>query len=316
MTVVPPPADGEEEARRFRHRRGTLAAWAVVLLWGFHYVVLYRPLRLIDPERYLALRFGWAGGTVLVLCLFLPVVRGLSGALWGRLFLVALVGIVGYQWVFLQAASILDPVPLVMILSLGPVLVALYSQIRGHESFSFLEWGAIGLVVLGIVLVVRGGVTGDPARTGRPETLEGLLMAALSLLFFTGATLMSRSLLARVSPLQATLVPILIGALILIPLHPSWIVLPAEDRTPLIVGSLLYSVFAALFLSYFLWNLAVASLGPTRASLWVNGQPIVTAAGSVIFLGAHFSGLQVGGGVLAIAGFWLFFGTALRTKSS
>ena len=57
-------------------RQGTLAVWLVVLLWGFHYVVLYRPLRLINPEIYLIVRFTWASGLVLLMCLFFPFWRG------------------------------------------------------------------------------------------------------------------------------------------------------------------------------------------------------------------------------------------------
>ena len=140
----------------------------VVLFWGFHYVVLYRPLRLIDPERYLILRFFWAAVLVLIFSLFVPVLRGISLKNWQRLLLLSLVGIVAYQWVFLKAASLLDPVSLVLILSLGPVLVALYGHLKGHDSFSPLQWGAMALIGVGIFLVVRGALhrrCPEPARS-------------------------------------------------------------------------------------------------------------------------------------------------------
>ena len=166
-----------------RFRKGTLAAWVVVLFWGFHYVVLYRPLRLIDPERYLILRFFWAAVLVLIFSLFVPVLRGISLKNWQRLLLLSLVGIVAYQWVFLKAASLLDPVSLVLILSLGPVLVALYGHLKGHDSFSPLQWGAMALIGVGIFLVVRGALPQAVSRTGSERHGEGLLMALLSLLF-------------------------------------------------------------------------------------------------------------------------------------
>jgi drug/metabolite transporter (DMT)-like permease len=285
-------------------RRGTLAAWAVVLLWGFHYVVLYRPLRIIDPERYLYLRFGWAAGGVLLFSLFFPLFRNISRETWGRLFLLSMIGIVGYQWVFLRAASLLDPVPLVLILSLGPVIVALYSHFRGHESFSPLQWAAMGVVMAGIFMVVRG----EPSGKGPVDRSTGLFMAFFSLVFFTVATFLTKSLLTRVSTVQATFIPVLIGGLVLIPFHPAWIFLPAGNRNGVILLSLLYSTFVALFLAYFNWNVAVSCIGPSRAGLWTNAQPLVTAAGSFLFLGHHLSWGQVLGGGLAIGGYWVFFG--------
>ena len=194
-----------------RFRKGTLAAWVVVLFWGLHYVVLYRPLRLIDPERYLILRFFWAAVLVLIFLLFVPVLRGISLKNWQRLLLLSLVGIVAYQWVFLKAASLLDPVSLVLILSLGPVLVALYGHLKGHDSFSPLQWGAMALIGVGIFLVVRGALPQAVSRTGSERHGEGLLMALLSLLFFTVWTLMTREMTRRVSTLQITLVPVLLG---------------------------------------------------------------------------------------------------------
>ena len=291
-----------------RRKRGTLAAWILVLLWGFHYVVLYRPLRIIDPERYLFLRFGWAGCVVLLLAFFHPFLRGISPANWGRLLLLSLVGIVGYQWVFLKAASILDPVPLVLILSLGPVLVALYSHARGHESFSAFQWGMIVLIGAGIFLVVRGEPAGKSLHDHRAL---GLLMAFFSLLFFTLSTLMARSLLSRVGTVQVTLVPILLGGLLLVPLHPSWILPPSGPHATLVLLSLLYSIVVALFICYFLWNLAIADIGPARAGLWTNGQPIVAAVGTALFLHRPLSFGQILGGMIAVAGFWGFFGKDL-----
>ena len=291
-----------------RKKRGTMAAWVLVLLWGFHYVVLYRPLRVIDPAHYLFLRFGWAGSTVLLLSFFRPFLRGISLGNWGRLLLLSMIGIVGYQWVFLKAASILDPVPLVLILSLGPVLVALYSHFRGYESFSGFQWGMILLIGAGIALVVRGGPA-LPPRHG--SWLLGLSMPFLSLAFFTLSTLMARALLVRVSTLQVTLVPILLGGLILVPLHPSWILPPTGPHATLVLLSLLYSIVVALFLCYFLWNMAIADIGPARAGLWTNGPPIVAAVGTALFLHRPLSSAQILGGAIAVAGFWGFFGKDL-----
>ncbi|EQD24678.1 MAG: DMT family transporter [Nitrospirae bacterium] len=292
-----------------RRKRGTLAAWGLVLFWGFHYVVLYRPLRLIDPERYLFLRFGWAATVVLVLAFFLPFLRGISPGNWGRLLLLSLVGVVGYQWVFLRAVAILDPVPLVLILSLGPVLVALYSHIRGHESFSSFQWGMMLLIGAGISLVVRG----EPARHAAHDAQRlGFLMAFLSLIFFTLSTLITRSLLSRMSMMQVTLAPILLGGALLVPVHPSWILPPRGAHAEIILLSLLYSIAIALFLCYFLWNVAIRDIGPSRAGLWSNGQPIVVAVGTALFLHRPLGLGQIVGGLVAVAGFWGFFGLEMK----
>ena len=267
-----------------------------------------RPLRIVDPERYLILRLGWSSAVVLLLSFFLPLFRGISPANWARLFVLALVGIAGYQWVFFRAASILDPVPLVLILSLGPVIVALYSHLRGHESFSVAQWGAMGLILSGIALVVQGGAAHGSVGSRSGATLAGLGLALVSLLFFTVSTIVTRTVLREVRTTQATLIPIFLGGLLVLPFHPSWVVLSPAVRQPVVLLALFYSVFMSLFLAYFLWNVAVGSIGPSRASLWSNGQPLVTAVGTVLFLGQSLSMKQFLGGGLAMAGFWVFFG--------
>ncbi|EQD79414.1 protein containing DUF6, transmembrane, partial [mine drainage metagenome] len=70
----------------------------------------------------------------------------------------------------------------------------------------------------------------------------------------------------------------------------------------------------ALYLAYFFWNKALSTLGSTRTSFLVNGQPVVTALGAIVFLGKPLSFHQVFGGLLMLSGYVLFFVPELSNK--
>ena len=299
------PGMSREEGELLEFRRavsGALAIGTVIVIWGFHYIVLFHPLRLISPGRYLTLRFFWASLFLLVLPPFYRLFRNIPLRQWVELFALGLLSIVWYQWSFLKAVALMDPLPLVMILSLGPILVGVVRRLRKEEVFLPVQWFGMIFVVLGTGFLLSRP-WGPAARPGG----NGFAWAFLCLFLFVCQTLLVRRLVSNLTIGQVTFLPIVIGGAGLSLMNPGEILLPPADRTETVIVALLYSIFLALFLAYFLWNAAIRVLGPTQASLWSNAQPLVTALGAYFILGEPLSFRQVGGGILMAIGFGLFF---------
>ncbi len=289
-----------------------VAAWngygaigATTLIWGFHYVVLYTPLRILSPHHFLTLRFGW--GAVILLLFFsfriLRMIRGLTPGQWGGLVLLAFLSTIFYQISFFKAVSILDPLSISLILSLGPLLLALIGHLGAGERYHVRQWGGMVVVFSGTAILVGGGDAG----ADHPLQVLGLSWGLLCLLLFVLQTLWSRRLLRTMSPELVTVMPILIGGLVIAAEHPSGLFLSPAERAPSVFFALFYTIFIALYLAYFFWNRALSVLGSTRTSLLVNGQPVVTAIGAFLLLGKPLAVHQAIGGLLMLSGYVLFF---------
>jgi len=281
--------------------------WAIALttlIWGFHYVVLYEPLRILTPRHFLTLRFGW--GAIFLLFLgprLLSMLRDLTLGQWGGLAFLAFLSTISYQISFFKAVSLLDPLSISLILSLGPLLLAVFGHIGAGERYKKSQWGGMLVVFLGTGVLVGGGA---PVGVGS-FWVSGLLWGALCLFLFVLQTLWSRRLLRTLPPVTVTVLPILIGGFFIALSSPKDLFLAPNERVPVVFFALFYTICIALYLAYFLWNRALSTLGSTRTSFLVNGQPIVTALGAVIFLGKPLSFHQVFGGLLMLLGYALFF---------
>jgi drug/metabolite transporter (DMT)-like permease len=61
--------------------------------------------------------------------------------------------------------------------------------------------------------------------------------------------------------------------------------------------SIAFAVIGPLFLTNILWFTAIDRVGPSRASLFSNLQPVFGVPFALILLGEHLSGWEVVGGV-------------------
>ena len=72
--------------------------------------------------------------------------------------------------------------------------------------------------------------------------------------------------------------------------------------TPLIWVCLAYAIVGPLFLTNLLWFTAVHRVGPSRATLFANVQPFVSAVLAFVILSEHLHWLEVLGGFAILAG--------------
>ena len=83
--------------------------------------------------------------------------------------------------------------------------------------------------------------------------------------------------------------------------------------SPRSLVALLYLAVFATVAAFFFYNYALTKIPASRASIFINGIPVVTALGAWIILGERLTLLQGAGGVLVLAAVFI---TNLMNRNS
>jgi drug/metabolite transporter (DMT)-like permease len=191
-----------------------------------------------------------------------------------------------------NAALLVTTEPIAVIL-LSPLLLG--ERLRRREA-----WGAT-LVLLGSVIVVVNGIPGV-TFTVLPHW-RGDLLLILSGVAFASYSLFGRHVLARWDARAVTARSIAWGAVSMAPLaalervsgtRPTWTA----------AGTLatLYLALVVTVLAYLAWNYCLARVSAPRAAIFINVQPVVGVALSVLLLGETATLYTLAGAILVISG--------------
>ena len=282
----------------------------MTVIWGGNYSVIKAALREIPPIAFNALRLTLAS------LLFLAAIWG-TGAHrapvprtgtqrppvprtrgdWAGIVLLALVGQFIYQLLFMAALARTSVANSSLILGCTPIFVALMTAALGHERITPLRWAAAALSAFGIYLVVGHGAAVIRASLG------GDLMMLAAVLCWSAATVGSRPLLARHSPLVVTGYSMAIGSALYVPF--AWVALRDlawRDVSASAWWSIVFSAVFALCVAYMIWYTAVQRLGNTRTSVYSNMVPLVAMVVAWGWLGEHIGAMKIAGAGAIILG--------------
>lgn len=272
---------------------------AAILFWGLSFVATKIALESFTTFTLIFARFFLAS------CLLAAMMRHrglprLPGKDHAKIFLTALFqpGLyftfetIGLQHITApMAALIIATVPLAV---LGAAFLFL-----GERSTPGSLLGT-GLSMAGIVILV----TGDPQVTW---TLSGRLLG--DLLVF-GAVISAalymvcvRHLGRERSALEITVMQFIYGTILFVPAF--FLELPHMQWAAVSGRSLLALVFLALFATlggFLCYNHALTRIQASRAAIFINGIPVVTAFGAWAIIGETLTPVQIGGGLLVLCG--------------
>jgi drug/metabolite transporter (DMT)-like permease len=94
-----------------------------------------------------------------------------------------------------------------------------------------------------------------------------------------------------------------VGAVCLLPLYAVETAYLREFHTSgQAVGAILYLAVASTVLAIYLWNVAIRSVGASRAGVFVNLIPVFGAVFAMLFLGERLYAFHVAGGLLVFVG--------------
>ncbi len=282
----------------------TLAALAVVLLWGLSFVSSKAVLNTGFPPLTMALaRFAVA--SLLLGILRLRLEPGSRFAPRERLLLAAsgFFGVTLYFFFETRGIRLTSASNAALIIATIPVFTVAAEYVFFRHPIRWVQGVGIALSVVGVYLLVgRGG-----ARA--PRQLEGNLSMLGACLSWVAYVAISRRLHAQPAlqarrGLSLTAWQNLIGAALMTPLA------LAERSEWSAAGAVVWLniLYLGIFCSaagYFLYQYALARLGAVAVVAYVNLIPVVGALGGLLVLGEALGPLQIAGGLVVIGGVFL-----------
>lgn len=282
-----------------------LFALITVLIWSGNTLVTKLSSGRIAPASITFYR--WVLAFALLSLFMLPSAwraRQQLRALLPQLFTLGVLGMLVYQGLAYYAASTTTATNMGILLALSPLLSSLFASVLTDDR---LTQGALvgGLLSFaGVLWLISGG---QPAALLHFQLSPGdaLMLVAVMANALYGVLL--RRWNFELSRWLQLYVQIGCALLFLTP----WFLLSGpspltEENLPLV----LYAGTLASIGAPWLWIKGIQSLGPARASLYMNLMPVMVAVAAMWLLGETLGLHHLVGGGLALAGVWL--GQALR----
>jgi drug/metabolite transporter (DMT)-like permease len=279
-----------------------LALVAMMVFWGLSFVATKVALETFPTFTLVFCRFALASSFFLMI-LVRKGIPALSAKDHGRILLVALFepGLyfvfetIGLQYTSAAKAS--------LIIATVPLFVMIFAFFFLRERTNPASFLGIGVSLFGIFLLIRA----DPHFEWSLGTsfLGDLLIfgAVLSAALYT---VTSRAAGRKSSVLNVTGLQMCYGALFYFPAF-LW-ELPSLEWPALSTRSVAALLYLALFASigaFFCYNYALSRIPATKASVFVNGIPVITTLAAWVLLGEKLTSLQMAGGALVLFGVYL-----------
>lgn len=282
--------------------RAYLALLLIGFLWGSYPAAAKLALRDFPPLFLVAVRCTIASAFLVLLLLRqgAATFREIPPAGLRAFTILALTGIVGSTQLTYLALSHTTAGNVVILQVATPVMVALGARLYLGERLTTRQWLGVWLSALGVVLVITEGRLTDLA----PEDLRsGDFINLAALAGWSAYTVYGKRVLTTYSPALATTAAYVIGTIVLIPL--------AALTAPLFPAPRLASPVAWLVVLYqalvgavahVWWYRAVEVVGPSRAAIFMNLQPVIGLALAALLLAESAGVWQLAGGVLVLGG--------------
>ena len=278
----------------------------MVLIWGSNFSAIKYALRDFPENTFNALRLLLASAVFLI-AMAVHARRLTADAEgpppqltrrdWLTILVLALVGTVLYQLLFLAGVARTSVANSALIFGCTPVAVAMMASVAGHERLSLTRWIGAGLSLAGIYALVGHRATLSTA------TLVGDALVFASMLCWSLYSVLAQPLLKRHSPLVVAGWSMTFGAAmyLVVAVRPmmatnwgsismtSWLLMAAS------------SLFALAF-SYIVWYTAVQKLGSSRTAVYSNLTPLVAIAVAAVWLGERVGAAQLFGAALILSG--------------
>ena len=277
-----------------RTRTVDLMLLGTVLLWALNATVTrYVLTHGFQPIAYATLRY--AAATVLF---WLYTYRREGSFRIARRDLryvaIAAITIFCNQICFVYAVDKTSAATVTLFLGMTPIFIGVLTTVIGLERMKRGFWIATGVSLVGVAFVATGsgGFSGEQ---------WGDLIAAATALTWALYSVAITPLMRRYSPFRISSIVLAVG----------WIPIAAVGFSQtahqhLDVGwriwlGFAFAVVGPLVLTNVFWFTAIAQVGPSRASLFSNMQPLLGVFFALLLLGEHLTRWEIAGGTLIIA---------------
>ncbi len=287
-----------------RMGRTDLMMLLTVFLWAVNVSVIKIGLRTLSPHGFNAIRLVLASLAYLVVLAASPgkLSLGRKGDGWKAAGL-GLLGITGYQVVFIQGIARMNASTASIIMGTSPIFIALLATAIGKERISPAGWLGIGFSFAGFLLVVSGE-SGGSVFTG--EAMRGAVLILLANAFWAAYTVFSKPVLERNSPFRLAAVGTIAGTFVYLPFAAGdlaaveWTHIPWQGW-----GAILYAGLVSVFLCFVLWYQSVRAVGSAKTGVYGNLTPVLAILFAGVVLGERLTGLQAVGTAITLFGVYL-----------
>ncbi|MET1026445.1 MAG: DMT family transporter [Dongiaceae bacterium] len=213
-----------------------------------------------------------------------------------KLAILALLGMVMYQGLAYVAAKSTPATNMGIILSLVPLITMALSIpfLRERPTFGAVLGGILSL--LGLVFLISRG---DPASLLSTGIGEGDLIMLIAALAYAGYGVSLRRWSLPLPTWQSLYVQIWFAVLFLLPFFLQG---PSSPITARNVPLILYATIPTSIFAPYIWMLALQHLGPSRASIFLNLIPVLTAVLAIFIADESLRHYHLIGGALTLAG--------------
>ncbi len=272
----------------------------MAVIWGVNFSVLKVGTRYVDPATFNGVRVLLATAVLATAAAVRRAPRP-SRADALRLVLLGVFGHGLYQLLFIEGLARTETGTTALIFAGGPAFVGVVGRLLGVERPSARAWGGIGLQLAGMAGVVFGSATAAATRAG--GSASGTLFVLAASLTWSCYAVLLKPYTRRVDGVQLAAWTAAGGALTL-----GVSSLPAVARgalgalPPAGWAAMLYSGVLALALAYLFYYRGVRTVGPVRAAMYTNLQPVVALLVGFTVLGERPGAWQLAGAALIGAG--------------
>lgn len=275
-----------------------LSLLAAVLFWGSSFAATKLVLQEFSVQGYMFFRFAAASLLFLALLFWRGFPR-ISPRDHLRLFLVAFFEPGLYFLFETEGLNRTGAADAALIIASAPVVVGILSRLLLGERQSRRTLVGAALSIVGVSVIVYGSGVAENSQS----SLAGNLLVVAAVVAAALYMITARSLSGRVSTLHITAFQIFYGAIFFAPLF----VLRAdamvwESVSYRSITALLFLVFGATLIAFLAYNRALKDITAARASVWLNGIPVVAALTAWLLLGERLGWQHLLGGFLVVFG--------------
>jgi drug/metabolite transporter (DMT)-like permease len=219
---------------------------------------------------------------------------------WKLIVALGATGIAAFQLLTYQALTLTTPINASLVLTTGPVAIALCAWIAFRETITRPQrWGLLASVVGAATVVAHGDLAALLAL--RLNGGDGLMLIAI--VFMAIHALLFKRRPAGLGALALHTASVAAGVAVMLPLY-AWQVLHGE-RLLFTLPNLLgvgYAATLSSVIAFVAWTRGNIALGPTRAGMFANLIPLFAAIQSVLLLHEPIAPYHLVGGLLVFGG--------------
>jgi len=275
---------------------------SIVVIWGFNFALMKLMYRYFHPIAFNAIRFVISSVTMLAILKL----RGentqidrkdLRGILW-----LGFLGNTLYPFIFVLGLDRTKAGNAALLMALTPVFAFLIAVAMRKEHFK-------AVILIGITLSFTGAAAivlfGTSELSISDSWLGNLLMIAAAVCW-AWQSVESTRLLPKYGPIRLTVLAMVAGTIIMVPLSVPWLFSQNWRAVPVIGWlGLAYSALLSITYSYFVWAYAINAIGVAHTSVFNNVTPIVALFAGWLVLAERPVMAQLGGVVLVLIGVFM-----------